>query len=326
MKGLSRGRSSRRFCCRPCCAPAGAGAILGRRRSGTARLLHRVHPVSLRPRLDHHRPRLRLRQDRRRREHHPPPLHDGIQWDSALSGAAFHPNITGDWQYRKDHTPAGHKVFLAVTPLNFLRTGLPPTGPTPPTSPCRSRGTPTPLSHPNVRAAYLNYLPAHHRLLPARLLRRGHRGEPPEGQCPGSLARLRGAAPSRLHRAQGRLPEPARLRLLHRHGPCQRLDIGKPRGADGGACRRHRLQRLLRPLHPPPGERLHAEPQPRNRPPPSRSSEPSSPWAASPSPSARRATPRSPSRSTEGRRSPSALPRCRRSSSRTCSPRPTGWT
>jgi len=82
---------------------------------------------------------------------------DGIQWDSALSGAAFHPNITGDWQYRKDHTPAGHKVFLAVTPLNFLRTGLAAYR-----SDAANQPLPFPwdsytLSHPNVRAAYLNY-------------------------------------------------------------------------------------------------------------------------------------------------------------------------
>jgi hypothetical protein len=82
---------------------------------------------------------------------------DGIQWDKALSGEAFHPNITGDWQYRKDHTPAGHKVFVAVTPLSALRTGLAAYR-----SDTANQALPAPwntyaLDHPNVKAAYLNY-------------------------------------------------------------------------------------------------------------------------------------------------------------------------
>ena len=82
---------------------------------------------------------------------------DGIQWDKALSGEAFHPNITGDWQLRKSRTPAGHKVYVAVTPLNIWRDGLAPYR-----SDATSQPLPAPwnayaLNHPDVKTAYLNY-------------------------------------------------------------------------------------------------------------------------------------------------------------------------
>lgn len=49
---------------------------------------------------------------------------DGIPWNEALKDTDFHPNIMADWQFRKTNTPINHKIFLTVTPVNFLRTGL----------------------------------------------------------------------------------------------------------------------------------------------------------------------------------------------------------
>jgi hypothetical protein len=82
---------------------------------------------------------------------------DGLQWDNALSGAAFHPNIAGDWQYRKDHTPVGNRVFLAVTPLNFLRTGLAAYRSDAANQPLPAPWDTYALNHPSVKTAYLNY-------------------------------------------------------------------------------------------------------------------------------------------------------------------------
>jgi hypothetical protein len=48
----------------------------------------------------------------------------GIPWNEALMDTDFHPNITADWQYRLFNTPPKNKIFLAVTPISFLRDGL----------------------------------------------------------------------------------------------------------------------------------------------------------------------------------------------------------
>jgi hypothetical protein len=82
---------------------------------------------------------------------------DGIQWDKALSGEAFHPDITDDWQLRRDRTPAGHKVFVAVTPLNFWRNGLAAYRSDAANQPLPSPWDTYALNHSDVKTAYLNY-------------------------------------------------------------------------------------------------------------------------------------------------------------------------
>lgn len=82
---------------------------------------------------------------------------DGIQWDKALSGEAFHPNITGDWQLRKDRTPAGHKIFVAVTPLNIWRNELAPYRSDTANQPLPAPWDTYALNHSDVKTAYLNY-------------------------------------------------------------------------------------------------------------------------------------------------------------------------
>ncbi len=49
---------------------------------------------------------------------------NGVPWVEAENDDPFHINVTNDWQHRKSSTPAGHKVYVSVTPINFLRTGL----------------------------------------------------------------------------------------------------------------------------------------------------------------------------------------------------------
>lgn len=49
---------------------------------------------------------------------------NGVPWIEAENNDPFHINITNDWQFRKNSTPAGHKIYVSVTPINFFRTGL----------------------------------------------------------------------------------------------------------------------------------------------------------------------------------------------------------
>lgn len=49
---------------------------------------------------------------------------NGVPWIEALENTAFHENIMNDWNYRKQHTPAGHKVYLSVSALPVTRDGL----------------------------------------------------------------------------------------------------------------------------------------------------------------------------------------------------------
>ncbi|MBI5545495.1 MAG: hypothetical protein HY901_16540 [Deltaproteobacteria bacterium] len=51
-------------------------------------------------------------------------LDDGVPWPESLGGQPYHPNVVDEWQERKSRTPVGHKVFLAVTPLDTDRRGL----------------------------------------------------------------------------------------------------------------------------------------------------------------------------------------------------------
>lgn len=50
-------------------------------------------------------------------------LEAGVPWTEALSGAAFHSNVTTGWQYRVDNTETA-KSFVSITPLNNARDGL----------------------------------------------------------------------------------------------------------------------------------------------------------------------------------------------------------
>jgi hypothetical protein len=49
---------------------------------------------------------------------------NGVPWVESLTGAEFSSNIMNDWNFRKSKTSTHHKVYLSVTPINALRTGL----------------------------------------------------------------------------------------------------------------------------------------------------------------------------------------------------------
>lgn len=51
---------------------------------------------------------------------------NGIPWNEALNNSTYPTDLLNDWVYRKAMTPTGHKVYLAVTPINIDRNGLAP--------------------------------------------------------------------------------------------------------------------------------------------------------------------------------------------------------
>jgi hypothetical protein len=82
---------------------------------------------------------------------------NGVPWPEALAGEAYSENIRNDWEFRKANTPPGHKIYLAITPINLWRDGL---------APYRGEEDDMPLpppwdtyafDHPDVMQAYLNY-------------------------------------------------------------------------------------------------------------------------------------------------------------------------
>lgn len=83
----------------------------------------------------------------------------GVPWDEALADAPFPKHLRDDWATRKSRTPGHFQTFVAVTPLDFDRTGLAPAwtddGDNQPLSPTWSN---KPLNHPDVKSAYLNYV------------------------------------------------------------------------------------------------------------------------------------------------------------------------
>lgn len=87
---------------------------------------------------------------------------NGIPWDEALASTdhtTYPDNVQGDWYFRKIHTPAGHKVYVAVNPLNGMRFDLAPlwneTGDNQPLTGTDWDGLA--FNDPNVKTAYLNY-------------------------------------------------------------------------------------------------------------------------------------------------------------------------
>lgn len=65
----------------------------------------------------------RIRTDADLMVHH---FDNGIPWDQALAGTPYPSKVTDDWYFRKSHTPASHKLYVAVTPINGMRNDLAP--------------------------------------------------------------------------------------------------------------------------------------------------------------------------------------------------------
>ena len=85
---------------------------------------------------------------------------NGIPWDDALLDTyPYAARIMDDWSYRKSHIPAGHKLYVAITPISSARDGLAPlwneSGDNQPLAGTVWEGRA--FNHADVKTAYLNY-------------------------------------------------------------------------------------------------------------------------------------------------------------------------
>ncbi len=51
-------------------------------------------------------------------------LDGGIPWQEEAAGTAYHPNFEADLAAKQAFRPPGHQLYLAITPISFLRDGL----------------------------------------------------------------------------------------------------------------------------------------------------------------------------------------------------------
>lgn len=80
-----------------------------------------------------------------------------MPWPEALAGTPYSQNILDDWNLRKDNTPPGHKVYVAITPINIERNGLAPYRGLEDDMPLPAPWDSYAFNHPDVKAAFLNY-------------------------------------------------------------------------------------------------------------------------------------------------------------------------
>ena len=82
---------------------------------------------------------------------------EGIPWPEALAGSDYQQNVLDDWNQRKSKTPSGHKVYVAITPINTSRNGLAlywgPDDNLPLPDPWNGYA----FNHDDVKTAYLNH-------------------------------------------------------------------------------------------------------------------------------------------------------------------------
>jgi hypothetical protein len=82
---------------------------------------------------------------------------NGVPWPEALAGAEFDAHVQDDWEYRRSNTPAGHQVYLAITPLSIQRDGLAPYRGERDDMPLPAPWDSYSFDHPDVKTAFLNY-------------------------------------------------------------------------------------------------------------------------------------------------------------------------
>ena len=85
-------------------------------------------------------------------------MDNGVPWQESLDGADYSTHLLEDWQRRKTNTPQGHTVYLALTPLDFDRSGLAPYWGTKDNLPLPQAWSDKALNDPDVMKAYFNYV------------------------------------------------------------------------------------------------------------------------------------------------------------------------
>lgn len=82
---------------------------------------------------------------------------DGVPWVEALANAPFHENIRNDWAFRKSQTPAAHKIYVSVAPINVFRNGLAPYRSEEPNEDLPDEWEDYRFNSVQVKQAFLNY-------------------------------------------------------------------------------------------------------------------------------------------------------------------------
>jgi hypothetical protein len=82
---------------------------------------------------------------------------DGVPWPEALKDKPFSAHLRNGWKTRKDNTPVGFKVFVAVTPLNTFRKGMALYHGEKENMPLPKSFTGKTFDDPDILKAYLNY-------------------------------------------------------------------------------------------------------------------------------------------------------------------------
>lgn len=81
----------------------------------------------------------------------------GVPWPEALAGDNYDPHLLAEWEYRRNHTPEGHKVYVAITPISNTRDNLALYRGDSDNMPLPAPWDEYGFDHPDVKTAYLNY-------------------------------------------------------------------------------------------------------------------------------------------------------------------------
>ena len=81
----------------------------------------------------------------------------GVPWQQALDGTPYPPNVQGELTSKARSIPAGHEVYLAVTPIGFTRDGLAPKWETTTDEPLDPPWDRRTFDHPEVITAFGNH-------------------------------------------------------------------------------------------------------------------------------------------------------------------------
>ncbi len=84
-------------------------------------------------------------------------LDGGVPWQEALDESAFSNHLQGEWSKRKRYTPPSFKVFVSITPINFVRDGLAKSWGDADNQPLTGQWKSANFSDEAVKKAYLNY-------------------------------------------------------------------------------------------------------------------------------------------------------------------------
>ncbi len=81
----------------------------------------------------------------------------GVPWEEALNNEPFAQEMLLDWLFRKSSTPDDHKIYLAITPINWDRDGLALYRGAQEDMPLPAPWDSYEFNHPDVKTAFVNY-------------------------------------------------------------------------------------------------------------------------------------------------------------------------